>query len=246
MKKFISFILMILCLSCIVSVTGCGNPEPATYTITFDANGGTVSVSSMSIKIGDSYQLPTAEREGFSFKYWMLNTSKLASKGVWNIESDVNLVAVYDGLEYNVNIVDLLDKPIMQCKVAFGEPYEIKFDNTVNDIVNGLKLKETDEVVPLSGDVWPYSKDVELVVDFKPVKVTFNLNGGTADFTTEVWVEYGKIFDVSMYIPTKTGAIFEYWTYGNMTFSIMEPKVWDIPKETVELKAKWRTYTNNH
>ena len=245
MKKLISFILVILSLSCVFFVYGCGQEE-GVYTITFDANGGTVSQSSMTIKVGESYVLPIPEKQGFSFKYWMLNSSKVASNGVWNIESNVKLVAVYEGIKYKVTINDVLENFIMESSVAFGEPYEIKFDSTVNDIVKGLRLKETDEAIPLKGDYWPYSRDVELYVDFKPVKVIFNLNGGSADFPTEVLVEYGKMFDVSLYIPTKSGAVFDCWTYGNMTFSILTPKLWDIPKEEVTIKAKWRTYTNNH
>ena len=246
MKKFISLVLMILSLSCAFFVYGCGGEKDTSFTITFDANGGRLSVSSMEIKVGESYVLPTPEKEGFSFKYWMLNSSKLAAHGVWNIEQDVKLVAVYEGIKYKVTIDDALDNFIMETQVAFGEPYEIKFDTTVNDLVKNLRLKGTEEIIPLKGDSWPFIKDTELVVDFKPVKVIFNLNGGKADFPIEVWVEYGKMFDVSLYIPTKAGAVFEYWTYGNLTFSIVEPKLWDIPKEEVTLKAKWKTYTNNH
>jgi uncharacterized lipoprotein YehR (DUF1307 family) len=245
MKKLISLILAILTLSCAISVVGCGS-DVKTYTITLDANGGTVSTKTISIQVGQSYELPTPEMKGFTFKTWMLNSSKIAQKGVWNIESDVNLVAVYEGIEYKVDIYDALNKFIMNTTVAYGEPYEIKFPSDVNDIVKGLKLKGTEEDIPLKGDYWPYANDTELEVVFKEVTVVFNLNGGTADFAIEVPVEYGKIFDVSLYIPTKTGAVFEYWTYGNLTFSIVNPRVWDIPKERVELKAKWRTYTNNH
>ena len=245
MKKLISLILLILSLSCAVLSVGCGN-KVDTYTITLDASGGTLSVETISVTVGQSYELPTPEKKGFTFKTWMLNTSKIASKGVWNIESDVKLVAVYEGNKYKVNVSDALGNPIMDTTVAYGEPYEIKFPSDVNGIVKGLKLKDSEEDVPLKGDSWPYDKDVDLTVEFKMITVVFNLNGGKADFVTEVSVEYGKIFDVSLYTPTKAGAIFEYWTYGNLTFSIVTPKVWDIAKERVELKAKWRTYTNNH
>ena len=247
MKKLISLILMILSLSCTVFVSACGGDGfDGYYTITFDANGGTMGVESIKVKVGEAYELPTPEKEGFNFKTWMLNTSKISSKGVWSIESDVNLVAVYEGVVYDVKIYDVLDKHIMDSSVAYGEPYEIVFNSSVKNIVKGLKLKETDEDVPMKGDVWPFSRDVELIVTFKPITVVFNVNGGASDFDTEVFIEYGKMFDVSLYIPTKSGAVFDYWTYGNMTFSIMSPKVWDIAKERVELKAKWRTYTNNH
>ncbi len=245
MKKLFSVILLIVSLSCMVFATGCGSKND-TFTITFDANGGTVSVETMTVKMGQSYELPIPEKEGFTFKTWMLSSSKIAVKGVWNIESDVKLVAVYEGNEYNVNIYDVLNKPIMNCTVAYGEPYEIVFDNSIKNIVDCLKLKDKEETFPIKGESWPFDEDVELNVVFKPITVVFNLNGGSADFPTEVLVNYGQVFDVYLYMPTKTGAVFESWTYGNMSFSILNPKVWDIAKETVELKAKWRTYTNNH
>lgn len=245
MKKLVSLILLILSLSCAVFAVGCGD-EVKTYTITLDANGGTVGVQTISIQVGQSYELPVPEKKGYTFKTWMLNSSKIAQKGVWNIESDIKLVAVYEGDKYKVDIYDVLDNFIMDTTVAYGEPYEIKFPTDVNDIVKGLKLKGTEEDVPLKGDYWPYVNDIELEVIFKEVTVVFNLNGGYADFAIEVPVEYGKIFDVKMYTPKKTGALFEYWTYGTKTFSDKELKLWDIPKERVELKAKWRTYTNPH
>ena len=102
MKKLISLILAILTLSCAISVVGCGS-DVKTYTITLDANGGTVSTKTISIQVGQSYELPTPEMKGFTFKTWMLNSSKIAQKGVWNIESDVNLVAVYEGIKYKVD-----------------------------------------------------------------------------------------------------------------------------------------------
>ncbi len=245
MKKLISLLLMVL--TCFAIVSGCSSSQSKSYTVNFDASGGTVSVESITVKVGEAYELPTPEKQGYVFKTWMLNTSKIASKGVWSIESDVNLVAVYEGVDYNVDIVDALDLPLMNCTVAYGEPYEFKFDSSVKNIIAGLRLKDNEEeTVPLKGDFWPYSEDVVLVAEFKKITVVFNLNGGTADFTTEVLVEYGKIFDVKLYTPTKPGALFTGWNYGNIIFSDLEPRAWDIAKERVELKAKWQTHTGNH
>jgi len=54
--------------TCKVSVS---KPAPQEYTITFDANGGTVSPTSTKMKKGDSYNnLPTPTRSGYKFVGW--------------------------------------------------------------------------------------------------------------------------------------------------------------------------------
>ncbi|MBE6161481.1 MAG: hypothetical protein E7158_04600 [Firmicutes bacterium] len=45
--------------------------EPNTYTVTFDANGGSVSTASKEVVYGQAYDnLPTPTREGYTFKGW--------------------------------------------------------------------------------------------------------------------------------------------------------------------------------
>lgn len=50
--------------------------QPNTYTVTFNANGGTVSPSSKSVTYGQSYGvLPVPEKEGFVFDGWFTAVS---------------------------------------------------------------------------------------------------------------------------------------------------------------------------
>lgn len=54
---------------------------PNIYTITFDANGGTVGTSSTKSAHGDSITLPTPSRSGFTFNGWLQGGSNVGSGG---------------------------------------------------------------------------------------------------------------------------------------------------------------------
>ena len=57
------------------SFTVKGTAEPQTYTITFDARGGSVSPSSVTLTVGQSYKnLPTPTYPGFEFVGWYIDT----------------------------------------------------------------------------------------------------------------------------------------------------------------------------
>ena len=248
MKKFISLILMALSLFCCataVGCNGCGN-YTTSYTVTLDANGGSLSVTELSFEVGQSYELPTPTKEGYTFKTWMLNSSKFASKGIWNIETNVNLKAQYEANKCNVKVYDAFGEEILNTQVSYEQPYEIKFPSDMDGIVKGLKIKGTDQTLAVKGDKWTYGDNVELEVDYKPITVIFSLDGGTADFST-ILVEYGKEIDFSPYEPKKSGYVLDYWIYGTYRFYTEKDKckvIWSIAKETVELKAIWRGHTS--
>ena len=55
---------------------GSSDPDPPTYTITFDANGGAPTPTAMTRKEGESYgTLPTVTKNGFTFDGWYTSAS---------------------------------------------------------------------------------------------------------------------------------------------------------------------------
>jgi len=76
---------------CVVTVTA--TPIPAMYTVTFDANGGTVSPTSVTqASEGASVTLPTPKRSGYTFDGWYTSTgAKVTSP--YTPTSDVTLTA---------------------------------------------------------------------------------------------------------------------------------------------------------
>ncbi len=70
-----------------------------TYTLRFDANGGTASSSSKTVTFGSAIgTLPTCSQTGMRFGNWRIDGSPISSSTVWNIAGDGLAVAYWEGL----------------------------------------------------------------------------------------------------------------------------------------------------
>ena len=69
-----------------------------TYTVKFDANGGTVKESSVKVEKGAGVKLPTAEREGFTFKGWYTDKQVFVGKAgsTYKPDQDITLYAKWE------------------------------------------------------------------------------------------------------------------------------------------------------
>ena len=68
------------------------NWQANTYTLTFDANGGTVDPTSVTVTYDQDYTVPTPTRAGYTFHGWKFNGVEYDG-GKWNVTSDVTVVA---------------------------------------------------------------------------------------------------------------------------------------------------------
>ena len=100
-------------------------PVPETHTATFDANGGTVDVSSIEVTQGEAYgELPVPVREGHEFLGWFLGDDEVTSATVFGGTGDVTLVARWEpmsfsaALDANGGAVDP-----SSVEVTYGEAY---------------------------------------------------------------------------------------------------------------------------
>ena len=68
---------------------------PVAYTITYDANGGSVANATTSVTTGEAYTLetPTAPDAFASFAGWYLNGKQFDLAGTWTLEEDITLTA---------------------------------------------------------------------------------------------------------------------------------------------------------
>ena len=101
--------------------------EAAKNTITLDANGGTVSGTTVAVTYGVAYTLPTPERTGYIFDGWFRGTTRYTS-GTWNEEADVTLVAKWTAKTYNLIFKDAEEKDIV---VTFNYNYSGSTSTTV-------------------------------------------------------------------------------------------------------------------
>lgn len=73
-----------------------------TYEVTFDANGGTVSINTQSIKYGENYRLPTPTKENSFFDGWYSNDELISTGGFWFYDANYNLKAKWAEGRYNI------------------------------------------------------------------------------------------------------------------------------------------------
>jgi hypothetical protein len=76
------------------------------YTVTFDANGGSVSPTSQTVNAGSSVTLPTPSRSGFSFNGWYTASSGGSFLGLggssYTPSSTVTIFAQWTAIQYTV------------------------------------------------------------------------------------------------------------------------------------------------
>ena len=59
-----------------------------TYTVTLNADGGSVSQTSITVTYGENYELPTPTKEGYEFLGWKKGSVAVDAKGAWTIDED--------------------------------------------------------------------------------------------------------------------------------------------------------------
>ena len=107
MQKRLSKIvaLLVALAMCFGLMTACApddpepDPEPTTYTVTFDANGGTLS-GSATVEVEEGEKItgaPTASRDGYTFDGWFTAATggDEVSLSTYTVTEDVTLYAQY-------------------------------------------------------------------------------------------------------------------------------------------------------
>lgn len=101
--------------------------EAGKNTITLNANGGTVSSTSVPVTYGSAYTLPTPERTGYTFDGWFSGSTQYVS-GTWNGQTDITLVAQWTVKTYNLTLNNTERKDIV---VTFDNNYSGSTPSTV-------------------------------------------------------------------------------------------------------------------
>lgn len=86
-------------------LTYTANWQANTYTVTFYANGGNVSLASVDVTFDSNVTFPTPTKTGYHFDGWFVG-SKQYTSGIWETDSNVTLVAKWTAktdVSYTVN-----------------------------------------------------------------------------------------------------------------------------------------------
>jgi len=224
--------------------------DPATYTITFNANGGTPTPDPQSKHYGDKVDVPSGvTKAGYSLEGWYADEQLTPAKK-WDfdnstVDGDITLYAKWTEDTYTVTFDanggtptpapqskhygDRVDVPPVVTKAGFtleGWYTDEQLTPTKKwDFVNN----------PVTESITLYAKWIVLHT------VTFHPNNGESDFTETV--EEGKFANGPTPAPSKTGFTFGGWYTDDGAWN----DKWDLATRPVtadvDLYAKWKPKT---
>ena len=222
-----------------------------TYTITFNANEGTVDTESKEVTFDGTYgDLPTPTREGYTFVGWFTDKtdgSQILKDDIVKTASDQTLYARWSNKTYTVNFdanggtVDTESKT-----VVYDETYETlpvakktgyTFAGWYTAKTGGTKVT-SDTKVKITDTQTLYAQ-----YTVNTYTVSFDANGGE-EVTSTITVTYGKTYG-ELPVAERTGYIFRGW-YTDTTYQTQIINSSDVTiTENQTLIAKWEadTYT---
>ena len=160
-NKFASIFLLF---TFATSVIGCN--QPATFTVTLDANGGKLSETTYSVTSGSTLELPTPYKKGRQFLGWFTgwgNEDVEYTKDT-KFTSNVNLIAKWD--KYSCTFIDGNNYNFTTVEVNPGEKV------VAPKLTPGKKATETTEYV---FDSWSFDFDTIINSDYT-INSTFTTN----------------------------------------------------------------------
>ena len=223
---------------------------PKEYNVTYDANGGTVSTTSMTATYDAEYTLetPTGAETYLKFEYWYWTKEGeetpivMPMTGVWTTDSNVALVAKWTDTraKFTVTFVQAGQDTIVYENVLEGTavtdiptPVAKKGYNVTWNTEALEKLENVTENVI-----------VTVVETAKTYVISLDLAGGTLEGEKTITVTYGEAYELPT--PTRSEWIFKTWKYGSKEIAM--EGVWDIDADNIVLKAEWKSeeWTENY
>ncbi len=205
------------------------------YTITYDANGGTLSTKTQEVKYEDNFELATPSRNGYTFAGWYKDTQKVTN-GKWYYLEDITLVAKWTansntikynldgGTNHNSNPSSYTTGSTVTLQDATKTGYTFLGWTTsgIYTPTKYLEIKSTDYGEKTFTANWQANT----------YKITFDENNGVCS-TTEKNATFGQY--VSMPTATRDGYTFDGWYNNNKKY---ESGTWSVANN-ITLTAKW-------
>ncbi len=203
------------------------------YTVTYDANGGTVANATQEVTYDSTYTLETPDRDGHTFAAWLLDGKAVTQTGTWKTASNVTLVASWTLIE---------DATFTVTFVQNGQaPIEMKVDA-------GSDLSDIPTPVAKTGytvewdrtDFTNIAENITVTAVETPMTFTVSFDGNGASYDATKSVAYDE--EINWGKPTKVGYIFLGWFIadadGNATSEKFTDTVWNR-LDGLSLIAQW-------
>lgn len=218
--------------------------EPVYFTVTLDADGGSISVTSVQVKEGESYaiagnvitygtesvRLENPTKEGYDFDGWY-NAGEKIVDGTYQVTSNVTLVAHWTSKEFTITLDLDGGKGETSLKVKYKEAFTLPtptkdgyefagWFNGTNKVESGTYNETTNLTLKAKWEALSY-------------KITLDVNGGDALTDAVLNVKNGE--DFTLPTPTKAGFEFGGWFDGEK--EVKSGKF--TYTADLALKAKW-------
>ncbi len=211
------------------------NWQANTYTITYDANGGTVAQQTQQVTFDEQVSLLIPTRNGYTFDGWYLNDTKYEG-GKYAIANNITLKAKWSIITYDI---------AYNLNGGVNNDTNPATYNVENAITLGQPTKTGYSFVGwITENVATPTKDIQIAVGTTGNKtytakwqantytITYDANGGTVAQQTQQ-VTFDE--QVSLLIPTRNGYTFAGWQYNSQ---IVDIEKWNIA-DNCTFVAQW-------
>jgi uncharacterized repeat protein (TIGR02543 family) len=222
----------------------------ASYTVTFDSNGGQTQVTSKKYTYGATYtSLPTPTLPGYNFVGWFINDSQekeIKENDPVNITSDIKVVAHWKAASYKVNFnVNGGDVTVDSKTVTFGQKYgNLPDASRVGYELLGwyTQVSGGDLITPASTVEITSTQTLYAHWKAKTYNLTFDANGGEVLLETQN-VDYDGTYGKYGQLPTaaKVGAEFIGWYTDQTAGTYVKDTDYYRVAGNQTLYAHWRT-----
>ena len=212
------------------------------YTVTLNADGGTISPEQVEVKYKQAYNIPAPSRDGYSFTGWVDESSEaFPATGTWEFTTDKTLKATWNLNQYSIayNLNGGTNNPSNPSSYSY-ESDEIVLANpskTGYTFLGWYTTSTFDEQSVITsipnnstGDVTLYAK----WNDGNQYTVTLDPNGGNVN-PEEVNVQYDHAYNLPT--PTRDGYSFAGWVDTNSELFPISG-TWELTTNK-ELTATW-------
>ena len=184
------------------------------YLVTFNANGGTVSIPTKNVKYDNAYgTLPTPVRVGYTFTGWYYNNTKIEETTIVSITSNHTLIAKWKANTYKVTLVYNNGTTNEEKEITYDSEYGV-LPTPVKEGYTFLGWYTTGGINVDSTTILKNAKDHTLNAQWKANTyiITFIFGNGENNVTKEVIFdsEYGEL-----QTPTRVGYTFKGWYTQN-------------------------------
>mgnify|MGYP002770963683 CR=1 FL=1 len=207
-----------------------------TYTITFDANGGSCTTASKSVTYASAYgELPVPTREGYGFDGWFTaqnDGTKVTGNDTVTITADQTLYAHWKPGAYTITF----DTDGGSAINSITQDYGTKITAPTAPTKTGYTFNGWNPAIPATMPA--ENRTVKAKWTANQYTVTFNANGGSA--CADITVTFGQPYGM-LPTPEKAGYTFAGW-YAGETPVTAETMVEITANQT--LTAHWNAKGN--